>query len=318
MFDKNEMWQDVANAKRIGICGHIRPDGDCIGSCLALYNYIKENYSCEVDVHAEEVPTDFMLLTGSECVQTVYPYMKEGYDVFFALDCSDAERLGKAERYLNEAKKTYCIDHHMTNNGYGTENLIAEGASSTCEIIYELFDTEKLNKGIAECLYLGIVHDTGVFKYSNTSRRTMEVAGALLEFGISTVDIIDGTFYEKTFLQNQILGRCLMESELFLDGKFAVTSIDRKVQALYNLQNGDSDGIVDQLRMTRGVEVAAILKEMNPRIWRVSLRSNHIVDVASICNRHNGGGHMRAAGCILEGTLKEAVDVLISEISEQL
>lgn len=318
MFDKNEMWQDVANAKRIGICGHIRPDGDCIGSCLALYNYIKENYSCEVDVHAEEVPTDFMLLTGSECVQTVYPYMKEGYDVFFALDCSDAERLGKAERYLNEAKKTYCIDHHMTNNGYGTENLIAEGASSTCEIIYELFDTEKLNKGIAECLYLGIVHDTGVFKYSNTSRRTMEVAGALLEFGISTVDIIDGTFYEKTFLQNQILGRCLMESELFLDGRFAVTSIDRKVQALYNLQNGDSDGIVDQLRMTRGVEVAAILKEMNPRIWRVSLRSNHIVDVASICNRHNGGGHMRAAGCILEGTLKEAVDVLISEISEQL
>lgn len=318
MFDRNEMWQDVANAKRIGICGHIRPDGDCIGSCLALYNYIKENYSCEVDVHAEEVPTDFMLLTGSECIQTVYPYMKEGYDVFFALDCSDAERLGKAERYLNEAKKTYCIDHHMTNTGYGTENLIAEGASSTCEIIYELFDTEKLNKGIAECLYLGIVHDTGVFKYSNTSRRTMEVAGALLEFGISTVDIIDGTFYEKTFLQNQILGRCLMESELFLDGKFAVTSIDRKVQALYNLQNGDSDGIVDQLRMTRGVEVAAILKEMNPRIWRVSLRSNHIVDVASICNRHSGGGHMRAAGCILEGTLKEAVDVLISEISEQL
>lgn len=318
MFDRESMWQDVANASRVGICGHIRPDGDCIGSCLALYNYIKKNYSCEVEVHAEEIPGDFMMFANAERIKTDYPYMKQGYDVFFALDCGDTERIGKGERYLKEAAKTYCIDHHRTNAGYGNENLIVPEASSTCEILYGLFDYDRLDKDIAECLYLGIVHDTGVFKHSNTSRRTMEVAGALLDFGVSTVDIIDGTFYEKTFLQNQILGRCLMESRLYLDGKLIVTSIDRKVQELYGLQNGDTDGIVDQMRITRGVEVAAIFKEMNPGLWRVSLRSCNIVDVAAICERHNGGGHIRAAGCILSGTLQEAVDKLVLEVAAQL
>lgn len=318
MFDKNVMWQDVENAKKVGIAGHIRPDGDCIGSCLALYNYIKENYSCEVDVHAEEVPGDFRILKSSDEMKTVYPYMKEGYDVFFALDCGDEERLGKAEKYLHEAKKTYCIDHHRTNDGYCDENLVRADASATCEILYDLMDVSKINHGIAECLYLGIVHDTGVFKHSNTSRHTMEVAGALLEYGVSSSDIIDGTFYEKTYLQNQILGRCLMESILCMDGKVIISYIDRKVQALYGLQNGDTDGVIDQLRITRGVEVAILLKEMNPRVWRVSLRSCNIVDVATICEKFGGGGHIRAAGCILNGSVYDAINTLTREIEAQL
>ena len=194
MFDKEVMWQTVSEAARVGIAGHIRPDGDCVGSCLGLYNYITENYSCEVDVFIEELEEDFSFMRGSEKVITTFPDEKP-YDVFFAIDCGDVERLGKAEKYLKKAVVSYCIDHHGTNIGFAGENHIVPSAAATAEVIYDLADPAKITKNSAECLYLGIVHDTGVFKHSNTTRHTMEVAGALLEYGVSSQKVIDETFY---------------------------------------------------------------------------------------------------------------------------
>ena len=311
------MWQTVSEAARVGIAGHIRPDGDCVGSCLGLYNYITENYSCEVDVFIEELEEDFSFMRGSEKVITTFPDEKP-YDVFFAIDCGDVERLGKAEKYLKKAVLSYCIDHHGTNIGFAGENHIVPSAAATAEVIYDLADPAKITKNSAECLYLGIVHDTGVFKHSNTTRHTMEVAGALLEYGVSSQKVIDETFYEKTYLQNQILGRCLMESILCMDGKVIISAVDRKVQALYGLVSSDTDGVIDQLRETKGVEVAILLKEMNPRVWRVSMRSRYMVDVAAICSKFNGGGHIRAAGCMLNGSVHDVINTLTREIETQL
>ncbi len=311
------MWERVSGASRIGIAGHIRPDGDCIGSCLALYNYITENYSCEVDVYVEEVPENLAMLRNSDEINTVYPDVAP-YDIFFALDCADRERLGKAEKYAKKADFLYCIDHHETNPGYGTENHILPGAAATAEVLFDLMEPAKISRFTAECLYLGIVHDTGVFKHSNTTRHTMEAAGALLEYGVNTADIIDGSFYEKTFIQNQILGRCLMESLLCMDGQVIISYIDRKVQALYGLSASDTDGVIDQLRVTKGVEVAILLKEMNPRVWRVSTRSRNTVNLADICSKFGGGGHARAAGCTLNGSVHDVINTLTREIEAQL
>ncbi len=317
MFDKDKMWQSVSEAARVGIAGHIRPDGDCIGSCLAFRNYIMENYGCTADVYVEEVPESFLVFKGADEIRTNYPDA-ESYDVFFALDCGDKERLGKAEKYLKKAKRTFCIDHHETNNGYAEENLIVPHAAATAEVLFDLMDPARISKNVAECLYLGIVHDTGVFKHSNTTKHTMEVAGALLTYGVSSARIIDGTFYEKTYLQNQILGRCLMESIMCMDGKVIISSVDRKIQALYGLKSSDTDGVIDQLRVTKGVEVAILLKEMNPRVWRVSMRSCEEVNVAEICNKFNGGGHIRAAGCTLNGSVHDVINTLTREIEAQL
>ena len=311
------MWQLVSGAARVGIAGHIRPDGDCIGSCLALYNYITENCGCSVEVHMEELPEKYAFLAGSGNIDLVFKDA-EPYDVFFAVDCGDAERLGKASKYMKNAVHSFCIDHHGTNGGFAEENLIIPEAAATAEILYGLMDPARISKDAAECLYLGIVHDTGVFKHSNTTRRTMEIAGALLEYGISSTSIIDRTFYEKTYLQNQILGRCLMESILCMDGRVIISAVDRKVQALYGLVGSDTDGVIDQLRETRGVEVAILLKEMNPRVWRVSMRSREEVNVAAICSKFNGGGHIRAAGCMLNGSVHDVINTLTREIETQL
>ncbi len=317
MFEKEVLWQEVAAAARIGISGHIRPDGDCIGSCLGLYNYITENFTCSVDVYVEEIPANLELLYNSDEINTVYPDVQP-YDIFFALDCGDKERLGKAEKYLKKAAKSYCIDHHETNVGYADENLIVPGAAACAEVLYDLMDDSLVSLNTAECLYLGIVHDTGVFKHSNTTRHTMESAGKLLDHGVSSAKIIDGTFYEKTYLQNQILGRCLMESILCMDEQVIISYVDRKVQALYGLVSSDTDGVIDQMRVTKGVEVAILLKEMNPRVWRVSMRSCNYVNVALICNKFGGGGHVRAAGCTLNGSVHDVINTLTREIEIQI
>lgn len=317
MFEKQEMWERIAGAHRVGIAGHIRPDGDCVGACLAMYSYLTENFICDVDVYLEELPDVFGFLQNSEEVNTVYPDTKP-YDVFIALDCGDKERLGKAEKYLKKAEYSYCIDHHLTNAGFAQSNLVAGEAAATCQILFSIFDKEKISFGCAEALYLGIVHDTGVFKHSNTTREVMEIAGKLLDYGVSPSKIIDGTFYEKTYLQNQILGRCLMESIVLMDGKVIFSTVDRKTQIFYGLTASDTDGIIDQLRITKGIEVAILLKEMNPRVWRVSMRSNGNIDVSKVCGCFGGGGHVCASGCVLNGTVHDVINTLTAQIEKQM
>ena len=317
MFDKQEFLSAIESAGRVGIAGHIHPDGDCIGSCLGLYNYIRLNYDCETDVYIEEIPPCFEILARHEDINSLYPDTAP-YDVFIALDCGDIERLGKAAKYLKEAKISFCVDHHGTNTGYAMNNLIVPEAAATAEALFDLLDPDKIDLNAAEAMYLGIVHDTGVFKHSNTTRHTMETAGKLLEYGVSSSRIIDGTFYEKTYLQNQILGRCLMESILMLDGKVIFSSVNRKVQALYGLEGSDTEGIIDQLRVTKGVEVAILIKEMTPQMWRVSMRSCEYVNVADICVKFGGGGHIRAAGCTMHGSMHDVINGLIKEIELQI
>ncbi len=317
MSEKAALWEKVKSASRVGIAGHVRPDGDCIGACMALYNYIRDNYSCEAEVFAESVPESFRFLKRSEDINTEYP-ARDRFDLFIALDTGDKDRLGEAAAYFEAASDTFVIDHHYTNTGFGNVNVIDAKAAATCEILFDFFEPDKLSKGPAEALYLGIVHDTGVFKHSNTTRKTMETAGRLLEYGVNTSQIIDGTFYEKTYLQNQILGRCLTESILAMDGQVIISYVTLKTQDFYGLVPSDTDGIIDQLRITKGVEVALLLKEVKPREWKVSLRSNEIVDVGQISVIYNGGGHVRAAGCTMFGSLYDVINSLTKCIEAQL
>ena len=310
------LWKKIEDAERIGICGHVRPDGDCVGSCLGFYNYILSRFGKEADVYMEEVSPEFLFLNGSDKVIIDYPDADK-YDVFLALDSGDTERLGDGIKYFNKASYTYCFDHHPTNVGYANENMIVPQAAATAELLADVFGEEYIDLNTANCLYLGIVHDTGVFKHSNVTRKTMETAGMLIEKGVIPGDIIDKTFYEKTYVQNQILGRCLMESILLMNGKVIVSYVSAEVQKLYGIGNSDMGGIIDQLRITKGVEVAILLKEANKREWKVSLRSNSIVDVSKISVMFAGGGHVRAAGCTMHGSAHDCINSLTKEIEKQ-
>jgi len=146
----------------------------------------------------------------------------------------------------------------------------------------------------------------------------MEIAGMLIDKGVQPSMIIDGTFYEKTYIQNQVLGRCLMESILLMEGKVIVSYISADVQKLYGITSSDMYGIIDQLRITKGVEVAILLKESKKREWFISMRSNRVVDVSRICLMFGGGGHIRAAGCTMYGSVHDCVNSLTKEIEKQL
>ncbi len=307
----------IDQAGKIVILGHVNPDGDCVGSCLAVYNYIKEWDSTKaVTVRLERAPSKFSYLSGFDAIETEAG--EETYDLCICLDSSDEERLGDFKSCFDRSAKTICIDHHITNRGYAQENVIDGHASSACEVVYGQLDESRISKRVAECIYTGIIHDTGVFKYSNTSRKTMEIAGRMMEKGIDFGTIIDGSFYKKTYMQSQILGRALLESITFLDGRCIFSVVRKKDMDFYGVEKSDLDGIVDQLRVIDGIECAIFLYETGIHQFKVSLRSNSIVDVSRIAAYFGGGGHVRAAGCTMSGSVHDVVNNLSAHIAEQL
>ena len=196
--------------------------------------------------------------------------------------------------------------------------MVDSSASATCEVLYGQLEEDKITKETAECLYTGIIHDTGVFKHSNTTSRTMAIAGKLMDKGIDFGTIIDGTFYKKTYVQNQILGRALMESIRFLDGRCIVSVVRAKDMEFYGVTSKDLDGIVDQLRITEGVECAIFMYETGIHEFKISMRSNSCLDVSKIAQYFGGGGHVKAAGCTMSGNLYDVINNLSLHIEKQL
>lgn len=308
----------LEEAKTVAIGGHMRPDGDCVGSCMGLYKYIMEIHpEKDVDVYLEEIPDSFRMF---ESTQELLHELKEEkvYDLFIALDCGDAGRLGFSETAFRNAKKTICIDHHVSNVSYADENYIVPDASSTSELVYRLIEKSYLTTEIAEFLYLGIVHDTGVFQYSCTAPETMEAAAQLMRKGVRANEIIDKTFYEKTYAQNQILGRALLESFLFMDGKCIVSWITSKMMEFHGVKPKDLEGIVSQLRNTKDVEVAILLYELAPREFKVSLRASGDIDVSKVASCFGGGGHKKAAGVTMQGSVHDIINKLSEQIHLQM
>lgn len=309
--------EECKNAKAIGIGSHLRPDGDCVGACMGLYLYLKkELQGTEIDVFLEQPAEVFSCIEGVEDIKTDFNAKKD-YDVFFVLDC-EKERMGDAEKLFDKAAKTINIDHHVSNKGCAELNYIVPTASSTCELVYDLLEKDKINEAIAKAIYIGIVHDTGSFQYSNTSPKTLRIAAELITYGFDFSKLIEETFYQKTYVQNQILGRTLLESILFMDGHCIVSSVDKKTMDFYHVKPTDLDGIVNQLRNTTGVDCAIFMYETASLEYKVSLRSNEKVNVAKVAEYFGGGGHVRAAGCILSGTFHDVINNLSLHIEEQL
>lgn len=309
---------ELTGIKTVAIAGHVRPDGDCVGSCMGLYLYLKENHpELSVDVYLEQPGENFSYIRSFEEIKTVYPQGKV-YDLFITLDVSDKNRIGVAMEGYETAKKRICIDHHISNRGLGDVNEIRPDASCTCEVLYTLLEENQVSEAVAEAVYTGIVHDTGVFQYSCTSPETMRIAAKLMEKGIPFSDIIDHSFYEKTYVQNQILGRCLMESILIMNGRCIIGVVKKKMMDFYHVEPKDLDGIVQQLRVTKGVEVAIFIYEVKPQEFKVSLRSTGKVNVNEVASYFGGGGHVLAAGCTFHGSVYDVINNLLEVIEKQL
>lgn len=309
--------KELQGVKTAAMAGHIRPDGDAIGSCLGLYLYLKENFpQIQVKIYLEEIPVGFSTVYGVDEICTDYSE-DVVYDLFFCLDCADEKRLGPAGKYRQSAKRTICIDHHISNGGFADVNYIVPDASSASELVYTVLDAEKIPFHAAEALYMGIAHDTGVFRYSCTSPQTMRIAADLIGRGINFSAIVSATFFDKTYYQKQILGRALLESIRLMDKKVIFSAIKAKDMQFYNVTASDMDGIVENLMQTSGTEVAIFMYEIAPNEYKVSLRSKELIDVSIIAGFFGGGGHVRAAGCTMVGSIYDAVNNITQHIEEQ-
>lgn len=310
--------EELGSRDRIAVCGHERPDGDCVGACMGMYLYLKKMLpEAVVDVYLEQPADIFNCIDGIGSILTEYDENRQ-YDVCIVIDTA-ADRIGVAKQCFETAAKTVNIDHHISNaGGCGTVNYTDPKASSASELVFELLDGEGIDEPVAKALYIGMIHDTGVFKYSNTTPHTLEIAAKLIGYGFDFTKLIDETFYEKTYLQNQILGRALLESILFMDGRCIVSGVDRKTMEFYNVGPKDLDGIVSQLLTIRGVECAIFMYQTGPQEYKVSLRSSEKVNVAAVASFFGGGGHMRAAGCTMRGTYHDCINNLSLYIERQL
>ncbi|MCM1123157.1 MAG: bifunctional oligoribonuclease/PAP phosphatase NrnA [Eubacterium sp.] len=308
---------EVKDAKTIAISGHIRPDGDCVGSVMGLYLYLKKEMpGTEIDVYLEKPAEIFDYISQIGDIKSEFNTKTE-YDVCIALDTT-ADRLGGAETIYRKAHKKINIDHHISNSGCGDVNVIEPDRSSTAELLYELMESEAIDEEIAKALYIGIVHDTGVLRYSNTSPRTLQIVSELIKFGFDFSEIVEKTFYEKTYLQTQIMGRAVLESFCFMNNRCIVSMVSRRMMEFYRVTPKDLDGIVNQLQSVKGVDCAIFMYETGTLEYKVSMRSNGRVDVSAVAVKFGGGGHVRAAGCTMNGTYHDNINNLSIEIAEQL
>ncbi|MCR5100991.1 MAG: bifunctional oligoribonuclease/PAP phosphatase NrnA [Butyrivibrio sp.] len=306
------------SANTIGISGHIRPDGDCIGSCMGMYLFLKKVFpSKRIDVFLENIPAEFNIIKDVSEVRTDFKTDVDKYDLFIVLD-SGKDRIGDAESLFDKAVHTVNIDHHLSNSGTGMDNYIVPTASSAAELVYNVIDKEYIDADIAQAIYIGIICDTGVFKYSNTSPETMRIGAELISYGFDFGKVIDGVFYEKTYIQNQILGRALLESILIMDGRCIVSMVNRQTMDFYEAMSSDLDGIVSQLMLTKGVNCAIFMHEMEPLSYKVSLRSDGMVNVAKVAEIFGGGGHARAAGLTINGTPHDVINSITLYLEQYL
>ena len=313
----------LSEAKTVAIFGHVRPDGDCVGSTTGIYNYICDNYpQIKADLFLENFPESYKIVRGSGDAKNLYTSSENDgapYDLVFLMDTPSFERIGAGgAECIKSAKKTVNVDHHISNPlNLCTLNLVEPEASSASEVLYVNLDKSKVSKETANSLYLGIVHDTGAFKFSCTGKRTMQVVGDLIEKGVDFAKIVNETYYTRTYKQTLVTGYVMEHCKLGLGGKVVYAHITPEDMTRFDVTPVELSNVIDTIREVGGTEVALFLYPVNGK-YKISLRSNYIVDVNAIAREFGGGGHTRAAGGDTAEAPEKAIEKILSLIEKQL
>jgi len=305
----------LAAANEVAIACHVNPDGDAIGSLLAaslgLQKLGKKTHTSWGD-KLDEPHATLGFLRGIDDV--VLPHELPETDTFLALDCGAGDRLGELEVLAQKAETLINVDHHPGNDEFGTINVVVPTASSTAELVAALLSDlgVEMDRDIATALYTGIVTDTGRFSYANSSPATLRLAADLLSFGVSAPDVAREVFESAPFGYLKLVGRVLERAELIPDARFVYSWVTRGDLDETGVASEETDRLVDTIRATRAVDVAALFKEQEDGEWRVSLRSKG-PGIAAFARSRGGGGHELAAGFTAPDR-DEAVRALTAEL----
>ena len=314
----------ILESKKIGITYHVSPDGDAVGSVLALFNALKSlNKDCYI-ISKDTLSENLKFLKGSDEITGEITEPVDETDIVVVLDCGNLERVSAN---LKEFTGTIInIDHHLSNDKYGDINYIDSNAAATAEIVFELLNLmgisfEKENsviKDIGTCMYTSIVTDTGAYRHSNVTERTHKISATLKKIGVDNTFIYQSLFDNKDFSRIKLIGKALSNMQLILNGKVALLEIDKNFTADLGIDIGDTSDIISYGLQIKGVEVTLLLKEVEDGV-KASLRAKSYVDVRKIAEVFGGGGHIRASGIKIKNmSMEEAKYEILNEIQKEL
>jgi len=313
--DAREIINELRKAPEVALFSHVSPDGDCIGSTLAVAQALKKMGRKVTVYNRDPIPHYLNFLPGvglfSEEIVQDLPKLT------LFIDCADFERAGYP-REIFMGTKIINIDHHISNKSFGTLNWIQTDAAASGEIVYALIQElgVEIDVDIATNLYTAIATDTGLFQYSSTTPQTHRLAAELMEKGINLIELHHYLFNQKPLAQLKLLKHAIDKLELHFKGQLAVMTLSREDFRESGAIDSQSEGLINHARTIEGVEVAVILREIEPEGVRVGLRSNLWFDVNTVAAKFGGGGHYRAAGCTLTTSLNQAKEQIIHEIGE--
>lgn len=310
--------EEIYNAESIIILTHEMPDGDAIGSSLAMYNGLK-SLGKDVEVVMSNNSKVFDFLPGANEIKE--EGTKSVYDLAIALDCGDIKRLNGYTEYFENANSRIEIDHHGINTMFADYNFVNPAAPACAQILITVLEHLgiEITKEIGTCLLTGIITDTGGFKYQGVSAETFEFVAQLINNGVNVPSIYKRVLQVISKNRFELRKIAMNRLEFLEDGKIAFTYILKSDEESLNAESDAHEGIVEMGRDVEGVEVSIFLRENNDRDgFKISLRSNDYVNVADICVLFNGGGHIRAAGGNIKLSLEEAKQRIVDECKKYL
>ncbi|MGL5869088.1 DHH family phosphoesterase [Clostridium chrysemydis] len=313
----------ILNSNKIGLTFHTSPDGDAIGSTLGLLNALKELGKDAYIISKDNLPDNMGFLSLAYSITGEVTKPTEDTDLVIVLDCGNVERI--SAELDNYKGKLINVDHHISNEYYGDLNYVDINASATAEIVYLLlkqlgYEMKANNNSIeiGTCLYTSLITDTGSFRHSNVTQRTLEIASDLIGIGVNNTNIYINLFDNRSLKKLKLIGHAFSEADLVFNNKLVVATLSLKTLKELDCEKEDTSDIIGNLLSLKGVEVAVLLKENDEGV-KASLRSKYDFDVRSIAEKFGGGGHIKAAGVMQRGiSMAEAKNNLINEIGKEI
>ena len=311
---KKKIKELIDKSNSILLLTHEAPDGDAVGSVLAIYHYLS-SINKTVDMVVLDIPKVFSFLPA---INNIVDSTNKEYDLGIVVDCASCERIGQKEDLLSKCKHTVTIDHHVSNTNFCDLNYVQGNVSSCCQVIYSLFKdwNIEITNEMGECLISGIITDTNGFGNNNVDSETFKIAFEFISLGVNVHDVYKKLLWIKTKPQYELMRIGMDRLEFFCDGKIAFTYILKSDFEKVGASNGEHEGIVDIGRNIEGVEISILVRQDNG--WTVSLRSSGKFPVNTIASKIDGGGHFMAAGGKMDGSLEDIKSFLIDETKKVL
>ncbi len=310
----------IRRHRKFLVTTHHNPDADAVSSALAMALFLKSMAKKAYVLNEDACPQWLKFLPGTSQFKKASDIKQLDYEVALVLDCGDLKRVGSVSRLIEKGKPLVNIDHHVTNDHFGSINVVAAKASSTCEMIFDLLREANapLNKNVATLLYAGIMTDTGSFRFENTSAHTHAVAEQLMAFKLSASELYDRLYVGIPVMDMKRFTDVIHRAKLLDSNRVFCVSLPKRVVDRFSKSFDLKEKLFTFLRSVEGIEVVVILTELHPKEVRVNLRSQKDFDVAKLAQGFEGGGHKKAAGCKIYQPLAQAQKIICSAIHERL